>query len=475
MKFIKLSYIALILPCLFLMLSCQEDDTTIGSTLVSGEVEITIDTITYQLNGKAVAIQSFDSKTGNLMIGKIQSKTYGNLDCSFVARLMCASSLDVADSLFYPQRVDSCKLILGAQRNEIIGDSLAPQRLTLYKLNKQLPSTINNLFDPEGYYDPSDILGSRSYTVSEVASSDSVLYNNSYVDISVDLPVEFGCEVFEEYKNNPSVFEWPQTMAKEFLPGIFVKSTFGNGCIANIRSVFVAIFYHSLEEKTTTTETDTITEVKHVNHMAVPFTVSPEVLSSNNIFYTPSQNILEKNLSGGTDGEFVVTTPGGYIGSFEFPAQDLIDNYHRQESNLSSVNELVLFIPGEPFDNTKGIGVAENILLVLEDEYEDFFAKNKTPDNLTSFTGVYDPTTKKYFFSTMRDYFLNLLKKDKIEAKDISFVMVPVEIETETSNSYYSTSTYVTKCVPLASKPTATLLKTNEAEVIFSFSTQIIK
>lgn len=455
--------------------SCENDTTSIGSIIATGEVDITIDTLSYQLNAKAIAIESFDSKSGNLLIGSIQSKSYGKLDCSFVTRLMCSSNLGVPDSLFTPERVDSCKLLMGVVRDDITGDSLAPQKLTVYKLTEQLPSDINNLFNPESYYDKSDPFASVSYTVSEISSPDSAFYNNTFVGINVDLPLEFGKEIFEKYKEQPSIFEWPQTMAKEFLPGLFVKPTFGNGCVANIQSLYVAVFYHSLANVTSITDGDTIVKQTHVNNMAIPFTVSPEVLSSNNIKYVPSETIVQKNERDTEDGEIVLTTPGGYIGEFIFPALDLKKRYEKKNVHLSTVNDLILYIPGEAFDTSSGLGVSDNILMVKSSEYESFFEENKIPDNRSSFTGVYDASKGRYVFSSMRQYFLQLLSKDEITEEDITFTLVPVEIETETSGSYYSESTYVTKCVPNTSKPTMTLLKTNEAIVTFSFSTQIIK
>lgn len=473
MKLSKLSGIFILLSFFAAFTACEEETTSIGSVISGGEVSITVDTFYFDLNAKGIAIKSFDSKTGNLMIGNIETKEYGNLNCSFVTRLMCVPKLDVADSLLNPSRVDSCKLILGADRDDIIGDSLAPQKFSIYPLTKQLPSDITNLFDPEGYYDPSKPLASRSYTVSAIAGTDSAFYNNTYVELSVNLPKSFGEEIFEKYINEPEIFQWPQTMAEKFLPGLYVKSTFGKGCVANIGSAFVAVFYHSLNIKTTVVDKDTIVKEEHVRNVTFPFTVSPEVLSSNNITYIPSEQIVAKNNE--DDGEIVITTPGGYIGQYNFPAQTLIDRYKESNVHLSTVNELSLYIPAEEFDPEAGMPVAENILMVKTSEYEKFFNENKVPDNKTAFTGVYDSKNGRYFVGSLRNYFLELIKKDEITPEDIEFTLVPVEIETETQNSYYgSGTTYVTKCVPYTSKPTMTLLKTNNAMVTFSFSTQMI-
>lgn len=455
--------------------SCEETTTTIGSVIASGEVEITVDSINFDLMAKPVAVETYDSKTGNLMVGKIQVEQYGRLNCSFVSRLMCTPTLGVPDSILrvLPERIDSCKLLLSASREGITGDSLAPQRLAVYLLDKQLPSSINNSFNPEGYYNPSTPLASKSYTVSGIAESDSAFYNNPYVDLTVDLPLEFGVQIVEKYLSQPDIFQWPQTMAENYIPGIYVESTFGNGCIANIDVAYIGIYYHTLKETTEEIDDETVTRIEHVGNVIYPFSITPEVLSSNNISYTPAENIVSQNEMG--DGRVVITTPGGYMAQFSFPAQELIDRYLSEYAHLSTVNELFLYIPAEEFDKASGIGVAPNLLLIKTSEYQDFFAKNKIPDNLTSFTGVYDAENSRYYFSSMRSYFLELLAKDTITPEDIDFTLVPVEIETESVSSYYSDiTTYVTKCVPYTSRPTMTLLKSDEARVAFSFSTQMI-
>lgn len=473
MQLKKLTGLFLILTFFAVLTACEEETTTIGSQIASGEVSITVDTFYFNLNATPVRIESFDSKTGNLMVGTIQNDNYGSLNCSFVTRLMCTPTLDVPDSLLNPERVDSCKLILGADRKQIVGDSLAPQIFSIYKLNKQLPSDIDNLFNPEGYYNESDLLASKAYTVSQISGTDSAFYNTDFVELSVNLPVSFGKEIFEKYINDPQIFEWPQTMAQNFLPGLYVKPSFGKGCIANIETAYLAVFYYNLAPTTTIQGNDTIHSIKHIQNVTFPFTVSPEVLSSNNISYNPSEKIIQKNSE--SDGEVVITTPGGFIATYNFPAQTLIDRYNEKNIHLSTVNDLILYIPGESFDNESGLGMAENLLMIKSSEYEKFFKENKTPDNITSFTGVYDSVNKRYYFTTLRNYFLDLLSKPTLSEEDLEFTLIPVEIETETTNSYYgSGTTYVTKCVPFTSKPTLTLLKTNKAQVIFSFSTQLI-
>lgn len=459
---------------LFGLLGCEEETSSIGSGIASGEVEIALDTFFIDLNAKSLRIENFDSKTGNLMIGSLFSEDYGSLECAFVTRLMCASDLQIADSLLLPERVDSCKLIMAAARNEISGDSLSPQKLSVYMLTQQLPSSLDNTFNPEGLYNPESPLGSLSYTVSNIANTDSMFYKGTYVELNVDLPKEFGVEIFERYKNTPEIFQWPQSLAKEFIPGLYIKPSFGNGCVANIEDLFIAVFYHTKEVTTTVNNGDTITKLTNVRKSVLPFSISPEVLSSNSIRYQPSEKI--NYLNSLNNGECVITTPGGYIAEFNFPIQPIIDRYKENNIHLSTVNDLALFIPAEAVYSESGLSTVSNILLIKKSEYDTFFKENRIPDNKIAFTGVYDTNKKRYSFTSLRQYFIDLLSKETITEEDTDFVIVPVEITTETNTGYYgSSTTYVTKCSPYIVRPTMTMLKTGEAMLTFSFSTQMIE
>lgn len=456
-------------------LACEEETPTIGTGIAQGEVEINLDTFYFTPSSyaKAVQLDNFDARSGNLLIGNIFAKEYGNLNCTFVSRLMCSPNLEIADSLLLPERVDSCKLIMGAVRNEIFGDSLAPQKLSVYLLNKQLPSDITNTFNPEGFYNSDSEIGIKNYTVSNIGSSDSLFFKGNYIQIEVDLDQSFGKEIFQRYRSTPEIFQWPQTLAENFIPGVYVKQTFGKGCIANIYDMFVTVFYHSKELVKTVNDGDTITELKNVAYYTIPFTTAPEVLSSNNISYSPAENIVETNSK--DDGNCMITTPGGYIAKFDFPAQTLIERYNEKNIHLSTVNDLNLFIPVETIESSYNISNAENILLLKASEYPSFFQNNKLPDDKVSFTGVYDSINKRYVFTSLRSYIVDLIEKDKLTAEDTEFLLIPVEITSETNSNYYgNSSTYVTKCVPLTSKPTMTLLNTADAMITFSFSTQLI-
>ena len=64
-------------------------------------------------------------------------------------------------------------------------------------------------------------MGVRSYTLSNIAKGDSALKRDSYVRIPVEMPVLFARDLFEKYRADDPVFQWPSSF-NEYFPGIYV-------------------------------------------------------------------------------------------------------------------------------------------------------------------------------------------------------------------------------------------------------------
>lgn len=459
-----------------MLASCQDDEINkIGGSITQGEASITIDSTLYDLRAVAVPNDDYDSRTGNLMVGSIAVPEYGSLHTSFVSRMMCLQSLPLADTI-PSERVDSCRLRLVISRDLTTGDSLLPQQLTVYRLNKQLPDDISNSFDPEGYYDASAPLGRKTFTASSIGNKimlDNSTNSTAYLAMKVPVPAQLGRDLFDKYRHEPELFAWPKTFAQYF-PGLYVDSSFGNGCVANVIEMKLWAYFWHPDQKKVTTETDTTMVDYHKVDSVALLSVSPEVLSSNRIDYRVSETLRRRI----ADGQIVITTPGGYRANFTFPAQAIIDEYNRQQHNLSIVSALDMTVPASAIENDFGLGPAPYMLMVKTKELHSFFRENKIPDNKTSFQSAYDAVNGCYRFSALRAYILDLIEKGTVTPDDVDFTFVPVLVTGETvGNNYYGSggTYYITKCVPYTLMPTMTLLDTKNARVVFTFSSQLIE
>lgn len=453
--------------------SCEDSTSPIGGSLVNGEVTIVVDTLEMKLDASSILEPNFDSRTQTKLLGRINVPEYGSLDCSFVSQLMCATKMNIPDSITVND-VDSMRMVLTVPRGSLTGDSLAPQQLKVYQLTKQLPSDINSTFDPKGYYNPSDPLGVKSYTLSALSMNDSLFKLQKSIRIPIMLPRKLAQDIFTAYRNNPETFQWPQTFAQYF-PGVYVEQNFGNGCIGVISSMKFYTYWHYTKMVYQKKDDDS-GEYHYVPTIARDsvclFSSQPEVLSANKITYNVSDYL--KNLA--NSGKSIITTPGGYYVNVKFPAQEIIDKYDRDLYSVAVVSKLSFEIPAEAVENDYGLEAAPHLLMVKASERESFFRENKIPDGKTSFYAAYNSKKKCYTFAGMREYILDLINSGKpVDPADMDFSLVPVVVSTEEVPNYSSSTTYVTRCAPYIGRPTVTQLDTDKAIICFSYSRQTME
>lgn len=453
--------------------SCEDSTSPIGGSLVNGEVTIVVDTLEMKLDASSILEPNFDSRTQTKLLGRINVPEYGSLDCSFVSQLMCTTKMNIPDSITVND-VDSMRMVLTVPRGSLTGDSLAPQQLKVYQLTKQLPSDINSTFDPKGYYNPSDPLGVKSYTLSALSMNDSLFKLQKSIQIPIMLPRKLAQDIFTAYRNNPETFQWPQTFAQYF-PGVYVEQNFGNGCIGVISAMKFYTYWHYTKMVYQKKDDDS-GEYHYVPTIARDsvclFSSQPEVLSANKITYNVSDYL--KNLA--NSGKSIITTPGGYYVNVKFPAQEIIDKYDRDLYSVAVVSKLSFEIPAEAVENDYGLEAAPHLLMVKASERESFFRENKIPDGKTSFYAAYNSEKKCYTFAGMREYILDLINSGKpVDPADMDFSLVPVVVSTEEVPNYSSSTTYVTRCAPYIGRPTVTQLDTDKAIICFSYSRQTME
>lgn len=452
--------------------SCDDDVSEIGSSLSKGEITITVDSLVHKLEARPEYLPEFDARTSSNLLGRLSIPAYGDLKCSFVSQLLPSVGLGIPDSIGV-SRIDSLSVVIKVKRGNLTGDSLAPQQLKLYALEKSLPAGLTNKFDPQGYYDPSKPLGTRTYTLTALAKKDTAFFKDQYIDIPIKLDDSYAKQLFEAYKTNPGLFAWPSTFEKKY-HGIYVEQTFGRGCVANINSLNFYLYYHYPERKSQIVDSEVVYTTVTKRDSVSLFTIAPEVTSSNCISYTPGETLRSLEATGTP----LLSSPGGYVTHIKFPADDIIAEYRSHDSSLGVVSGLSMSIPAQPIDNSHGIQVPPMLLMVKSSEMEAFFNENKIPDDKTSFWALYDKSTGRYDFSSMREYILNVMESGKTPTEDdMAFTLVPVNISIEKETNPYTgvVTTYVTRCAPYMAAPTMAKLDTDNAVVIFTYSTQTMK
>ena len=453
--------------------SCQDELSDIGSSLAPGETTINVDSVQYNLNASTIPAPTFDSKSDFTLLGSVSVPEYGDLACSYVTQFLPTQSLNVPDSIT-SANVDSVRMILSIPKAYITGDSLVSQQLKVYSLSKGLPADITSTFNPEGYYNPSSPLATKSYNLSGETYYDTTYTASKLVSVKVRLPRQIGVDAFKAYETDPDIFTWPQEFAKLW-PGVYVEPTFGSGAVAPVANTCVYAYYPKTVSSSVTDDDGNVTvQYRQVPDSVCLFTTAPEVISSVNIDYRPSDNL--KGLV--SEGKSIITTPGGYAVQIKFPTNEVLGEYWDQRYDLGVINNMTFSIPAKTVANKYGIGMPPSLLMVKSSEVETFFSDGKIPDNVTSFVGDYSSSTGLYSFGSMRKYIVEMRAKGEgnITDDDVSFTLIPVEVTKETETNPYTNEVvvYVTNVYPYILMPTMVELDTQNANITFTYSNQVL-
>lgn len=441
--------------------SCS-DGSTIGNSLVDESIVIVVDS-SFTVSSATVPIDSVQSRTITQLLGNIDARGFGSISSDFVGQFMPSNNLDTTNIL--NEEIDSVKLFMQMVRGAYVGDSLVPMGLTVYKLNKDLPYPIFSNFNPEGYYDPADVLCDGIYSASTMSEVDSIK-DLKVVYTTMKMPKQFGMDLLQAYRKNPEVFSDPEAFARDVFKGVYIRSSFGSGRITDFTTTSIRFYFRKSVYNEDSLRYDTL------RYVGDYFAITPEVVVNNNIRYNVAPE-LSKLVS---DGNQILAAPLGYELEMRFPAPEIVKAFRNAPGNKQVLNTLSFSIPVETIENDYNIAPPPFVLLVLKSKKEEFFASNSLADNITSFYAAYDETNRCYSFTSMRAYLSDLLSKENITEEDYTFVLTPVEVNMESSAGltnyyYYGNSSYVvSSIVPYVSTPVMAKILVDKAKIKLTFS-----
>ena len=456
MKILK--HLLLLCNCIAII-ACDDEISTLGSSLNASDITITVDSTFTQVTGQSVFTDSIIGRTTDPLLGNLTMQNYGSLQTGFLTQFMPTLNIDTAGVTV--NTLDSIKLFLNYYNTDLTGDSLAPMVVNIYRLNKTVTAPLYTNLNPRDYYAPEDLLASHTFGSSQEGfldeSSDEA---KPYKRIEIKLPIELGQEIFTEYKQNPDIFASPSAFA-QFFPGVYMNIIYGNGRVVNIKGVFMTMFYRSIDS-------DGEEENLQYTYMGV----TPEICSINHFTLTPDAT-LEQNVD---NGKIYVQTPIGYMPVITFPTRNIIERYHEALGSSNKIqnilNSLTFTIPAIA-DETNGLTPPANLLFIRQSQAAEFFLEKKLPDNINSFYATYDATNKLYNFGDLSKYIRNIMDSGtEATDDDETIALIPIQLITETSSSYYTTTTEVTSVTPYASAPTIVQLDLENAKIKINYTTQ---
>ncbi len=444
------------------IISCNDTLDQLGLSIQPGQDKLVVGVDTLQLQARTVKVDSMYARTKYPVLGEYSDPVFGSIKSEYIAEFYLPTGAEFKEGAI----IDSVKAVL--TYTTMMGDSIAPMALSVYEVNKTLRG-INDYthIEPSEFANMSSALGVQSFTGDNsnyriqtyTAQDYSTVTYKEYI-IDVDLPLAIGEKILDEYKK-PGHGKLSDTDSfREFFPGLYFTTTFGNSTIISIDLTSLYVYYHYLDIKGSSQKQDTI------RNTSFRLNNTPEVRQIKHI-KSNDDNLLVENPT-----QTYVKSPAGVNTEIVFPISEIYESLQSKALNL--VNFTVYALPDASENVKVKIKPPNYLLLVNKDSLNGFFENRKLRDNVTSFLSEpFDSNTYSYKFnniSTMINYYNSTFEG---EPYDLTYYLIPVDATfTSTQQSYYSSAQQILTSIHNQMWPTAAILDKKQGslqlELIFS-------
>ena len=441
--------------------SCDTTTDTTGYSLVDGADQFTIATDTFDVATRSILVSadSLITRSDYTYLGRIKDpETGAYITCDYTTEFNLLEG--EATKLFADKEkitsledgeiiADSCTLNIVIESYQ--GDSLTAMKLQLCELGRPIDdeNVFYSNFNPEakGYLrsDSNAIKQNQVFSISDLTLSDSIRnvnrtssyyeyvkvpLNRTYIDKQGNEYKNYGTYIMQQYYAHPEFFKNSNSFVSNICPGFYIKCVDGLGVMMEVAYTQLNVYYKYLYNNTEYTGVKT-------------FTATPEVLQATHI--SNDATVLEDLLKDQTCT--YLKTPAGLFTEIEFPIDEIkmghAMNGEHEKDTITMAKIVFHRLNSQNNQSSIALEEPENLLLVERDSLYSFFENNRLTDDKTSFLATYSSKYKNYTFnniSTLIDAMWSKKNKTKNWNKA---VLVPVQLATQTTSSYYSSSTTV--------------------------------
>lgn len=435
--------IAMAMCMLMTVTSCDDEISEIGYTTRPQNDKIHIVTDTLQCGVATAYRDSIYVRTGYPLLGNITDPEYGSIKAGYLAQFYASTKLGLTyheqDSItfdilrtsvpkalgfdtknIYPSRFDSLmnneidSLTLRIYYTTYYGDSLSPMQLSIYALNKdakleQEPEkAFYSNYDFIKYYNPDNLLGQKAYTAANRALSeaDRKEAGSSYIEVRLDENMKerffrsaveaaiardaSGKAAYPAYKD---IFSSISSMRENFLSGVAIQPTFGDGSIIKVYNTAIWFYYRSYHRynkdgtilRNATDTADSTYVTSHVQVMAVtPDVVQMASLGLKDI--KKEERLQDKESA-------YITSPQGYYTTLDLPIghaiRHMMDHENRKDSAYFLGGANFQLMCQKPQGALLSSTPVDHVMMVEEAHMNQFFEQGKTPEAKSSAIGSY--------------------------------------------------------------------------------------
>lgn len=429
-----------LLSIIALLYSCDDSLKNLGFTIQPETDRITVGTDSLFMSAKTVSVESLlpdgmFAKTKSPVLGEYKDPLFGTTKSDFVGEFYYPEGKNFPDNT----TIDSVRVAVFY--NSWKGDSVAPMGLSVYEINKTLPSGSHfTKFDPTEYVDINTPIGKSVFSPANIEVPKAEREATDYYHRAfVNLPNSIGERILTL---SETIEDLDTDSFKEYFKGLYLTTDFGSGAIVTVDHTYLYVHFQYLDEKGSSTKQDTI----RTGNMILNTT--PEVIQINQI-QNKNDKLLEEN------AEYAyIKSPAGVYTEITFPFTEKADKLNNQALNLAKFK--VSALPDEDGILKYKLSPSPYLLLVNKEDLKDFFEKRKVPDNVTSFYAQLDQTTYTYDFGNLSSMVNHYKETNDGKVKDLTYVLVPIDVQVSNINNQAQITAVYNQMTPTAT----TLFKT---------------
>ncbi len=408
-------------------ISCDDNTSNLGIEVMPDN-DFTISTQeSYPSEIGSYKVDSILARSTTAYLGKF-TDPYTNtvFQSDFLTQFYCPEGFEFPEKeiMKNPDAPEVKDIELNLYYSSYFGDSISPQKLAIYELNKVLlPDELyyTNL-DATEFYDVTQApLATQAYTAIDIVNGDSLYSTNGVHMISIKLPQSFGNRIIKSYYDNPGYFQNSEKFINNVLKGFYIKNEQGDGTILNIDYVHLNVYFEYYVESSSGNADSLITAYSQ-------FIATPEVVQENH-FQTDN---LEQILA--DESCAYIQTPGGIFPEITLPIDDVSLNDTINSASLTIYRKNNL--NSTPYQ----MGTPDELMMVRKCDLKDFFEKQNVPDYNTSYIAYLSGNQYAYSNITNLINYLRIQKRSNPDTynKDEDWnkvVLVPITEVTQTSGS----------------------------------------
>lgn len=388
----KIKYWAVILFAAMAFSACDDNTESIGTFITEGSDRLNVSADTFDISANSLIADSVLSRSHTAYLGCMKDPDTGaSVTADFMTQFGILEGYKFPDESNIVSKIgdevvaDSCEIQFYC--DEVVGDSLAAMKLTVYEMNSPLNEGVNyySNYDPfeDGKIRTDGIKINKMYAMAgqkRVGSSSrrsaTLKLNQPYTDKNGVTYNNFGTYILRTYYQHPEYFKNSYSFINNVVPGFYIKHTGGIGSMAYIGSTLLNI---SIRHKVNDS----------IYNGTLSFAGTEEVLQTTRV---SNDGDIIRQLAADNSCTYI-KTPAGIFTQLTLPVDDIYRNHETESINSAKV---VLPRINNDYQNTNSWSVPKTLLMIPADSIYSFFEKGKIADYKYSFLADYTKTNSTY-------------------------------------------------------------------------------